>query len=123
MRALVVDDSNFTRSMFLKTFRELGVLDLDEATDGKEAVRKLNAKQYSIVTVDLIMPSSNGIDVIKHLKQTSPTTKIVVCSSVNERETVMEIVKLGVDEFILKPFSEEKVRNILKKKLDECKNG
>lgn len=123
MRVLVVDDSNFTRSMFLKTFRELGVLDLDEATDGMEAVGKLNAKQYSLVTVDLIMPGSNGIDVIKHLKQTSPATKIVVCSSVNERETVMQIVKLGVDEFILKPFSEEKVRIILKKKIDECKNG
>lgn len=120
MRVLVVDDSNFTRSMFFRTFRDMGVFDLDEAIDGKEAIDKLNTNQYSIVTVDLIMPSSNGMDVIKHLKQTSPATKIVVCSSVSERETVMQIVKLGVDEFILKPFNEEKVRSILKKKVDEC---
>lgn len=121
MRVLVVDDSSFTRNLFLKTFRELGAIELDEAANGMEAICKLDANNYALVTVDLIMPGSNGIDVIKHIKQTAPATKIVVCSSVSERGTVMEIVKLGVDEFILKPFSEEKVRCVLRTKLGECK--
>ena len=121
MRVLVVDDSNFTRNLFLKTLSELGVSELDEAANGIEAICKLDANNYALVTVDLIMPSSNGIDVIKHIKQTAPATKIVVCSSVSERGTVMEIVKLGVDEFILKPFSGEKVKSVLRAKLEECR--
>lgn len=120
MRVLVVDDSSFTRSVVTKIFRDLGVAALDEAINGIEAIRKLNANRYNLVTVDLVMPSSSGMDVIKHVKQVAPATKIIVCSSVSDRETILQIIKLGIDDFILKPFSEGKAKNILEKKLAEC---
>lgn len=112
MRVLIVDDSNFTRNIFSKIFRELGIFDLDEAVNSSDAIQKLQEKTYDLATVDLIMPSSNGIDVIRYIKEKRPAMKIIVCSSVSERTTVLEIVKLGVDEFILKPFTEERVKQV-----------
>jgi len=115
MRVLVIDDSKFTRSILTNLFRELGVVSPEEATDGNEAIRMLEENHYSIVTVDLVMPSSSGFDVIKYIKQNSQETKIIVCSSTSDKETILQLVKLGINEFILKPFNEEKAKCILKK--------
>lgn len=115
MRVLVVDDSKFTRSILVKLFEELGVASPEEAIDGNEALHMLKENHYSIVTVDLVMPGSTGFDVIKYIKQNSQETKIIVCSSTSDKETIMQLVKLGIKEFILKPFSEEKAKAILKK--------
>jgi two-component system chemotaxis response regulator CheY len=117
VKVLLVDDSDFTRRILAKIFRELEIFLIDEAVNGLEAIKKLEQTKYDLVTVDLIMPNSSGIDVINHIKKLHPKTSVIVCSSVNVKETVMELVKIGIDDFILKPFNEAKAKDVLAKKI------
>ncbi|MCX7781701.1 MAG: response regulator [Negativicutes bacterium] len=121
MKVLIVDDSDFTRRILASILRELGIFHIDEAVNGIDAVKQIDKTSYDLITVDLVMPNSSGIDVIAHIKKTRPQASIIVCSSVNAKETVMQIVKLGVDDFILKPFNENKVKDVLSRRISQLK--
>lgn len=115
MKILVVDDSQIIRDLIKKQLHQFDLSDVDEAMDGMEAMRKISMEHYDAVTLDIFMPKMDGLAVVKHIKEVSPETRIIMCSSVNDPATIKELIKDGIHDFILKPFTVEKLQEVVKR--------
>lgn len=115
MRVLVIDDSQVIRTIIIKELHNIGITQIEQAEDGLEAIRKLSGKLYDAVTLDITMPKADGIEVLKHIKKNSPTTKIIMITSLNHKDMVMEAIKIGIDDYLIKPFSVERLQDIIKR--------
>ena len=117
MRILVVDDSKVTRDMMIMYLRKSGIVEVDEARDGAEALMKVKNlppdEKYDVITLDVNMPKLDGVATLKELRQLGCTSKIVMCSSQNDARTVKVGMGFGIDGYIVKPFTAEKLLEAL----------
>ncbi len=109
---LIVDDSvyliNKLKAIFERNgFKAIGI------TNGIEAIRQYPLLHPVLVTMDIVMPDMSGLEVIEELKKIDPEVKVVVISSIGMKEKIMAAVRLGAKNFILKPFSGQKVMEIV----------
>ena len=105
---LVVDDAMFMRTM-LKNILVAEGYSVHEATNGEEAVRAYSSYQPSLVFMDLTMPVMDGVTAIKTIMGLDPAAKIVVCSALGQKEIVVEAIRSGARDYIVKPFERERV--------------
>lgn len=117
MQVLVVDDSDIMRNIIIKELRNLDLIHIEQASDGIEAIRRISSKNYDLVVLDIAMPKADGLAVLAHIKQVAPQIRVIICSSLNDKETVMKAVRGGIHDFILKPFSVEKLRETLQRNI------
>ncbi|HWR39830.1 MAG TPA: response regulator [Patescibacteria group bacterium] len=117
MRILVVDDSKVTRDMIIMYLRKAGFTDVDEAKDGAEAllkVRNLSSdEKYDVITLDVNMPKMDGVATLRELRQMGCMSKIIMCSTQNDMRTVKIGIGFGIDGYIVKPFTAEKLMETL----------
>jgi two-component system, chemotaxis family, chemotaxis protein CheY len=78
-----------------------------EASDGCEAIKIFQEISPDIVLLDIIMPHKNGLDALYEIKQRNPKAKVVICSSMGQKTLIIEALKLGASDFIVKPFFNE----------------
>jgi two-component system, chemotaxis family, chemotaxis protein CheY len=121
MRVLLIDDSSTMRKIQRRALNSLGIEDIDEAANGKEGVEKLIADGYSytIVMCDMNMPEMGGLDVLKAVRA-DPNSKgipIIMCTSVADKEQVMEAIKNGATNYVVKPFTPEDLQKKVSKYL------
>lgn len=115
IRALIVDDVE-NNIMVLKECLKVVRVESDEARDGKKAVKMSVEKNYDIIFMDIVMPVLDGITATKEIrKQNDKTIIVAVTASVFEEEK-QKIMEYGVDEFIRKPYKEEEIYDILKRR-------
>ena len=116
-KALLVDDAAFMRMRLKKTLEELGFEVVAEAKSGKDAVRLYNQYKPDFVTMDLSMPEMDGIEATKKIIAKDPEAKIVICSALGQKRKIIESVKAGAKDYILKPFDKAnvylKIRNLV----------
>jgi len=114
---MIVDDSGTMRKIIMRTVRMSGLnfKRTEEAGNGVEALKKLNAKPVDIMLVDLNMPEMNGSELVKKVREISACkrTKIVMVSTESSQEIIERIMADGADGFITKPFTPEKFREEL----------
>lgn len=84
-----------------------------EASNGKEAVQKFNQLHPDLVTMDIVMPEIDGIQAVREILYADPAAKIVMCSALGQEPLVIESIAAGARDFIVKPFSAEKVLKVL----------
>lgn len=112
MRALVVDDSKVSREFIISHLQEMGIIQIDEAVDGFDAINKIKKlppdAKYDVITLDVVMPKKDGLEALKDIKLLSPASKIIICSSNNDVHTVKIAIGFGVDGFVVKPFTRQK---------------
>lgn len=117
MRVLVIDDSKVSREMIMMHLRKAGIEDIDEAKDGPEALVKIKSlakgEKYDVITLDVNMPKIGGIAMIKEIKALARDSKIIMCTSQNDARTVQAAIGFGVQGFIVKPFTAEKLLETL----------
>lgn len=119
-RILVVDDAAFMR-MLLKDILGNGGFEIaGEATSGAEAVRKYKELQPDLVTMDIMMPDMDGIQAVQEIKALDPNARIIMCSAMGQKEMVVEAIKAGAKDFIIKPFQAERILETLEKTMKEC---
>ena len=106
---MIVDDSMVMRKSLRTMLTQAGYTVTAEATDGDEAVALFEQHHPDIVTLDLNMPKMNGMEVLKEVIKKHPGARFGVISAVEEKETVMEALKLGAKYYILKPVTYDKV--------------
>ena len=115
IRALIADDVE-NNIMVLKEYLKVVGIESDEARDGKKAVKMSVDKNYDIIFMDIVMPVLDGITATKEIrKQNDKTIIVAVTASVFEEEK-QKIMEYGVDEFIRKPYKEEEIYDILKRR-------
>lgn len=115
-KALVADDVEANRTM-LKTFLYFAHFDSDLAADGLEARRLLEGKSFDLVVTDIEMPNMNGFELLAWMKKTPAVAKtpVIVLSSLDSPDVLERCRKLGAADYIVKPFSKEKVDAALAK--------
>ena len=88
------------------------------AKNGKEAVDYALERHPDAVLMDIKMPVMDGIEALKEIKAMDPGAKVVMCSAMGQEAMVVEAIKLGALDFIVKPFKAERILQTVKKILD-----
>ncbi len=104
MKALVVDDSAVMRKVLIGALTRAGIEDVDQAADGKEAVSAVAAEEYGLVLMDWNMPNMLGIDAVKEIRANGGTVPIIMVTTEAEKSRVVEALKAGANNYIIKPF-------------------
>jgi two-component system chemotaxis response regulator CheY len=113
------------RKIITKHIMSLGLREseISEAHNGAEAIRKLNSKTFDLLILDIVMEGIDGVAVFKEAKQIQPNARVVMCSSFSEKNTVIDLINWGIDDFIVKPFSEEKFLETITRNLAAANTG
>lgn len=114
-RILVVDDAAFMR-MTVRVFLEKNGFEVvGEAENGAVGVKKYMELKPDIVTMDITMPEMSGLEALKAIREFDPGAKVIMMSAMGQEGMVKEAIINGAKTFIVKPFKEERVLEILNK--------
>ena len=108
-KILLVDDAAFMRKMIKDTLSKSGYTDLYEAVDGADAVEKYTELHPDLVIMDITMPNMDGLEALKAIRAKDGGANIVMCSAMGQESMVMDAVRSGAKDFIVKPFKGERV--------------
>lgn len=114
-RVLIVDDAKFMRHMLKTILQDLGCEVVGEACDGSEAVEQYKALSPDVVTMDIVMPNVSGIEALKEIRALDPEAKVVMISAIDQRDPLMDALKSGAIDYVVKPFEKERVEQALQR--------
>jgi two-component system, NtrC family, response regulator AtoC len=114
---LVVDDEPGMRR-YLQTVLELDSYRVSTASDGDEAVNKVQRDQPDVVLLDMVMPGPDGLETLRRIRETRPTTKVVMLSCVRDTRKVAMAMRLGAQDYLSKPVQKEEMEDVLRFCLD-----
>jgi len=119
MRALVVDDSAVMRKVLIGALGRANINEVDQASDGIEAVQAVQQNDYDIILMDWNMPNMLGIDALKAIRELGKTMPIIMVTTEAEKSRVLEALKSGATNYIIKPFEPNtivgKIQEVLNK--------
>ncbi|HHU17485.1 MAG: response regulator [Anaerovoracaceae bacterium] len=116
-KILIVDDAAFMRMMIKENLKKAGYSDFVEAGDGEEALAKYIETNPELVLMDITMPIKDGLQSLHSIKQNDPQAKVIMCSAMGQEGMVVEAIKLGALDFIVKPFKPERLIQAVKNAL------
>ena len=106
---MLVDDAAFMRMMIKNTLQQNGFTDIVEADNGEKAISVYNAEKPDLILMDITMPVMDGLESLKKLKEINSDVKVVMCSAMGQEAMVVEALKLGAKDFIVKPFKPDRI--------------
>lgn len=106
-KILVADDAAFMRMMIRNALTKNGYPNIVEAADGDSACEAYEKEKPDLVLLDITMPNKNGIDVLKDIKENDPAAKVIMCSAMGQELIVVDAIRFGALDFIVKPFKED----------------
>jgi len=121
IKVLVADDFATMRKIVRSILKQIGFEDVVEAEDGAAALQILRREQVGLVVTDWNMPNMSGLELLNHIRQNPQTAGMPVLMVTAEglKENVLEAVKAGVNNYVVKPFTaevlQEKIATIFKK--------
>ena len=113
-KILCVDDAAFMRKVVKDTLSKNGYTDLYEAVDGADAVEKYSEINPDLVIMDITMPNMDGLQALKTIRGNHPDAKIVMCTAMGQEGMVVDAIKSGAKDFIVKPFNKERIVETVK---------
>lgn len=114
-KILVVDDSDFSRKIIVNALESSGINVVGEASNFKEAVDMIGKTDANLIITDIVMPDSNGIELIKELTDGFNERYFIVVSSLDQQRVIIECITAGAIDFIHKPFKNEQlIQSVIK---------
>lgn len=110
---MIVDDSLFMRNILRGIVKEKAFNVVAEAASGIEAMKNLHTHNPDIIILDIILPDSNGLDLLQSIIKARPLSSVVVCSAIGQEQVIQKALEHGAKAFIQKPFTPEKVIEVL----------
>ena len=114
MKFLIVDDSSTMRRIVMNTLKRLGYEDFVEAADGEQALKKLAEGGVECIITDWNMPNMNGLELILAIRKGNPTIPIMMVTTNAATTDLIEAIKAGANNYIVKPFTPETLEAKLK---------
>jgi len=111
-RLLIVDDAIIMRMRIRDIAREAGWEIAGEAANGQEAVARYSELGPDLVTLDIVMPTMDGVEALREIRRVDPMARVVMVSAVDQREKLTECIRLGATDFIVKPFDKSSLREV-----------
>lgn len=116
-RVLVVDDAAFMRKLLGDVLTSGGHEVVGEASDGTEAVERFQELRPELTTLDITMPVQDGIAALKDILKLDPGARVVMCSALGQESKVLESLRAGARDFVVKPFQAPRVLEAIEKAL------
>ena len=113
-KILVVDDAAFMRMKCAKLLTENGY-EVVEAATGAEAVERYKSSKPDAVLLDITMPDMDGLTALKEVMKEDPNAKVTMVTAMGQQGIVMDALKSGAKDFVVKPFDAERVLAAVKK--------
>jgi two-component system, chemotaxis family, chemotaxis protein CheY len=115
MRVMLVDDSKTIRRIQRSILEQLGYTDIEDACDGQDALSRAAAFQPELILLDWNMPNMDGITFLKTFRQRDTTTPVIMVTTEAEKSRVIEAIRAGVNNYVVKPFTPD----ILQQRIQE----
>ena len=119
IKILVVDDMTAMRKILKTLLAQLGYKNVDEAEDGKQALEILrqNPNKYGLVITDWNMPNMTGIELVQAIRSDEKLKHlpILMVTAEAKKENVLAAIKAGVNNYIVKPFTAETLKEKIEK--------
>jgi len=121
LKILAVDDSPTMRRIIINTLKRAGFSDVVEATDGKDAIAKLKVEPISFVITDWNMPEMDGLEFVTTIRGSDEykDLPVLMVTTRSVKDDIVEALKAGVNNYIVKPFTPE----TLKQKIEQILAG
>ena len=107
---LIVDDSYYARYLARQALQPLGPRVLLEAQSGAEALEIFQSRRPDLVLIDIVMENQNGLEVLRDLKREAPRAAALMVSAVDVPDILSECIALGIDDFVVKPYTAEQLQ-------------
>jgi two-component system chemotaxis response regulator CheY len=114
---LIVDDTTFMCTALRKIVEEAGHTVVGEAVNGKQAFQKYQQMHPDVVLMDITMPDTDGIEGLKMIRKEDPQAIVIMVSAMGQQDKVVEAISSGAVDFVVKPFTEDRVIDALNKAL------
>lgn len=112
---VITDDAIFMRTLLRKIIEQSDDYEVvGEASNGREAIAAAKEYQPGILTLDITMPEMDGIQAVKEILKVSPKTRIIMVSAMGQQSMVIEAIKQGAKDFVVKPFDKSRVFQSIK---------
>lgn len=117
MKALVVDDSVTMRRILVNILKDVGIDEIEQAADGVEAVAAVQQHSPDLVLMDWNMPNMTGYEALQKIRASGATMPVVMVTTEAEKSRVLDALKAGANNYIIKPFKAEQVVEKLREML------
>lgn len=123
MKFLLVDDSKTMRNIQKKILEQLGPIEFSEADDGVEALGVIEKHEgaFDLILVDWNMPNMDGITLVGKIRETDKKTPLVMATTEAEKVRVIEAIRAGVNNYVVKPFTPELLLEKVRATMDRMK--
>ncbi|WP_444547929.1 chemotaxis response regulator CheY [Candidatus Magnetomonas plexicatena] len=123
MKILVVDDFSTMRRIIKNILKQLGYEKIEEAEDGEQAFTKLKNGEFDFLITDWNMPNVTGLELLKRVRADAKlkALPVLLVTAEAEKEQVIEAVKAGVNNYVIKPFTADVLREKLDKIFEKLK--
>ena len=114
---LIVDDAEFMRLMLKDIIEDMGWSVCAEAADGQESIELYRQHGPDLVLMDITMPAMDGIDALRAILAEDAAATVVMITALGQKEQVLQAIKAGARDFVIKPFDAERVQDTLRRLL------
>lgn len=108
-RIIIVDDAPVIRLVLKDLLESAGFEVIAECENGVEAVQKYTELKPDLITLDITMPEKDGIAALKEIKALDTNAKVIMVTALDERDSLVDAVRNGASDYVMKPFEEDRV--------------
>lgn len=117
-KIMLVDDAAFMRMMIKDTLSKNGYTNIVEANNGQVAVTNYDTEKPDLVIMDITMPVMDGLEALRQIRTKDPNAKVIMCSAMGQEAMVVDALKQGAKDFIVKPFKADRIMKAVKSILE-----
>lgn len=119
VKIIIVDDSDFSRSLISSMLTEEGFQVVGEAGSAEAALPLIKDKRPDIVIADIVMPNVSGLELAEKIGQNFPDIAVIIVSSLSQEHIVLDAISAGASDFIAKPISKHQLIDSVEKIMSE----
>lgn len=116
-RLLLVDDLQFMRRVLKEILEGAGFSICGEAVNGKDAVQQYVDLKPDGVILDITMPVMDGIEALRRIRKLDRKATVIMCSALGQESMILKAIQYGAKDFVVKPFSRERIISAVRKAL------
>ena len=119
VRVLLADDLSCMRMVQREILSSDGYEVVGEAENGVRAVELFGSLRPDLTILDITMPEMNGLEATRKILEIDPQAVIIICSALGQQNLIVDAIRMGIKDFIVKPFKPERLLNAIRKALAE----
>jgi DNA-binding NtrC family response regulator len=115
---LIVDDEEYLRTLLESELGDSDEFTVDTASDGSQAINKIQQHVFDVILLDIKMPRVGGIEVLQFVQEYSPTTQVIILTNYADIKTAIQTIKMGAYDFLAKPYDIEELFNTIHRAIE-----